>query len=154
MTRNIVKSVTAAAFFLLLSTSFTSCGPKEPPDGKGDPLTGQPAAIPGKPAEEDTAARTIPAATGTAVPAPKVEVSIFEIRGKNGRLEGYGYDLIVNGKKTIHQPTIPAVQGNYPFFSEQDAQAVGELAASRMRKTGDLPTIRVQDLDSLKIVRI
>jgi hypothetical protein len=84
-------------------------------------------------------------------PVPEITVEVFEVPAANGQPKGFGYDLLVNGKKTVHQPMIPAVQGNKSFATEQDAKAVGELAASRMRKTGELPTISIKELDSLKI---
>jgi hypothetical protein len=86
------------------------------------------------------------------VSAPQnIEVKTFEVIDSVGKSHGWGYDLYVNGKKTIHQPIIPAVPGNNSFASESDARKIGDVAAAKMKTTGSLPTILVHDLDSLGI---
>jgi hypothetical protein len=89
-------------------------------------------------------------------PAPvsqQVEARTFPTTDSLGKLTGWGYDLYVNGKRTIHQDIIPAVPGNSPFRTEADAQKTGDLAAKKMTKSGSLPTISIHDLDSLQIAR-
>jgi hypothetical protein len=145
MTQNNVNTFAAAVFFLLLGTA---CGA---PDSKtNDRDSADTTVQAGSTVSVQTTGDSV-SGDGSAGTAPTIEAVVFEVRGSSNRMEGYGYDLVINGKKTIHQPTIPAVQGNKSFVTEQEAKAVGELAASRMRKTGDLPTINVKDLDSLKI---
>lgn len=145
MTHNYTTIARTAMLFLILGTLNTACGTADQKNKGGDSIhdtvTG---------GNTSTGSEVHDSTTQTA-PALVIEAVVFEVRGSNNRLEGYGYDLVINGKKTVHQPMIPAVQGNKSFATEQDAKAVGELAAARMRKTGDLPTINVKDLDSLKI---
>ncbi len=86
-----------------------------------------------------------------AMVSQNIEVKTFEVIDSVGKSHGWGYDLYVNGKKTIHQPIIPAVPGNNSFANETDAKKVGELAAQKMKATGSFPTILVHDLDSLGI---
>lgn len=145
MTHNYTIIARTAMLFLLLGTLNTACGTADQKNKAGD-------------SANDTASGSITSvgsevhdSTTQTAPAPVIEAVVFEVRGNGNRLEGYGYDLVINGKKTVHQPMIPAVQGNKSFATEKEAKAVGELAAARMRKTGDLPTISVKDLDSLKI---
>ncbi len=145
MTHNYTTIARTAMLFLLLGTLNTACGTADEKNKAGDSIhdTATGSTTTAGSEVRDSAAQT--------APAPVIEAVVFEVRGSSNRIEGYGYDLVINGKKTVHQPMIPAVQGNKSFATEQDAKAVGELAAARMRKTGDLPTISVKDLDSLKI---
>ena len=81
----------------------------------------------------------------------QIEVKTFPVKDSADKLKGYGYDLYVDGKKTIHQPIIPAVPGNDAFATEQDAQRTGDLAAAKMKATGSFPSLTVHELDSLGI---
>lgn len=82
-----------------------------------------------------------------------MEVKTFEVKDSAGRSQGWGYDIYVKGKKTIHQPIIPAVPGNNSFKTENDAQKVGLFAADKMLKEGALPTILIKELDSLGVLK-
>ncbi len=82
---------------------------------------------------------------------PLIEAKTFEVRDSTNQLTGWGYDLYVDGKRSIHQPHIPAIAGNNPFKTQADAQRVGDLAALKMRAGMGLPTISLAELDSLNI---
>lgn len=86
-------------------------------------------------------------------PLNGMEVKTFEVKDSLGRSQGWGYDIYVNGKKTIHQPIIPAVPGNTPFKTGNDAQKVGLFAMDKMLKQGSLPTILIKELDSLGVLK-
>tara|TARA_R110000796_G_scaffold88850_2_gene191790 strand:+ start:57516 stop:57860 length:345 start_codon:yes stop_codon:yes gene_type:complete len=64
---------------------------------------------------------------------------------------GYGYK-IVNAKDRIliKQDFIPAVQGEYPFKTKNDAKLVAELVKKRLLKVKS-PVISINDLSNLKI---
>jgi hypothetical protein len=81
----------------------------------------------------------------------KIEVKTFVVKDSADKLKGYGYDLYIDGKKTIHQPIIPAVPGNDAFASESDAQKTGDLAAAKMKATGSFPSLTIHELDSIGI---
>lgn len=83
----------------------------------------------------------------------QVESRTYETQDSIGRPSGWGYDLYVNGKRTIHQPIIPAVSGNIPFHTEADARKTGEFAAEKMQESGTFPSVSAHDLDSLGITR-
>lgn len=83
----------------------------------------------------------------------QVESRTYETQDSIGRPNGWGYDLYVNGKRTIHQPIIPAVSGNIPFHTEADARKTGEFAAKKMQESGNFPSVSAHDLDSLGITR-
>lgn len=82
-----------------------------------------------------------------------MELKTFEVKDSAGRSQGWGYDIYVNGKKTIHQPIIPAVPGNNSFKTKNDAQKVGSFAVDKMFKEGSLPTILIKELDSLGVLK-
>ena len=81
-----------------------------------------------------------------------MELKTFEVKDSTGKSQGWGYDIYVNGEKTIHQPIIPAVPGNNSFKTENDAQKVGSFALDKMLKEGSLPTILIKELDSLGVL--
>jgi hypothetical protein len=81
-----------------------------------------------------------------------IEVRTFEVIDTiGGSSKGWGYDIVVDGKRMIRQPIIPGIQGNNAFRTEEEARRVGQLAADKMKRTGSLPTIQPAELDSLGI---
>jgi len=47
--------------------------------------------------------------------------------------QGWGYDIVKNNKTYIHQPYIPAVEGQVPFSTRQSARKTGRLVISKIR---------------------
>ncbi len=64
---------------------------------------------------------------------------------------GWGYQITQNHKVIIHQPTIPAVSGNNPFVSEEQAMAVATLVINKLNKGHMPPSVTRHELDSLRI---
>ena len=62
----------------------------------------------------------------------------------------WGYDIYKDSNLFIHQPNIPAIKGNRGFSSEQKAIAVANLTIQKLRSGIMPPTIRIEELDSLK----
>jgi Domain of unknown function (DUF4907) len=91
--------------------------------------------------------------TSDSVPLKPIQVSdsVFQVKDSLGHSKGWGYDLMINGKRVIHQDVIPARGGLNAFATESDAKKVAELAAFKFRTTGQFPTILLQELDSLGI---
>ena len=79
-----------------------------------------------------------------------VEIKTF-LHSNEDHTEGYGYDIIVDGKLYIHQPHIPAVSGNRSFQSEADAKKAGEFVANKIRNNIMPPGISIEELDSIGI---
>jgi hypothetical protein len=73
-------------------------------------------------------------------------ISVF----KSGNA-GYGYDIFVDGKRVIHQPSIPAVPGNKVFSTKEEAKRVAELVVSKMKKGERLPAVSRDELQQLNI---
>ncbi len=64
---------------------------------------------------------------------------------------GWGYDVMVNGKKYIHQPFIPAINGRRGFENEQEALLVGNRVVANMTGKRASPAVHVKDLLELGI---
>ena len=91
--------------------------------------------------------------TKESAPGPVQDSSLTYkiISGENGT-GGYGYDIYVNGKMYVHQPTIPAVAGNRAFSSEQKAAQAAQLVIYKIQNNILPPTVEVRELDSLHLL--
>lgn len=68
---------------------------------------------------------------------------------------GWGYEIYLDGKRYIRQPFIPAVAGNVPFATKEDAQKVAALIVKKMSvKSSSLPAVSIQELQALHIAAI
>ena len=65
---------------------------------------------------------------------------------------GYGFDIKVGDKILIHQPFIPALEGNNGFAKKSDAEKVATLMIRKLREHGMPPTITTEEIDSLHII--
>ena len=66
---------------------------------------------------------------------------------------GWGYDIYINEKLYVHQPTIPAVSVNKGFSEEIYAAETAKLVTEKIRKHILPPTITPHELDSLKVLK-
>jgi len=64
----------------------------------------------------------------------------------------YGYDIVVNGRILIHQPHIPAANGNQGFATQEDAQRVAEFVILKILQNISPPSVSVEEVDSLIIL--
>lgn len=85
--------------------------------------------------------------------ADYMEVKTFEVKDSTGKSQGWGYDIYIENKKTIHQPIIPAIPGNRAFKTEADARKTGMFALGKMIKESALPTLLIKELDSLGVIK-
>lgn len=65
--------------------------------------------------------------------------------------KGWGYDILADGRVYIHQPMIPAIQGQYTFRTKEDALAVGQKVVDRIKK-GEMPMVTAQEVLDLGVV--
>jgi len=73
------------------------------------------------------------------------EVQVFDTGN------GWGYDILRNGKAFIHQPTIPGVAGTVGFANAEQAQKVGKRVVEKLEKEKDLPTLTHDELRQLGV---
>ena len=79
--------------------------------------------------------------------APVFQVVVTKLSEQN-----YGYQILKDGKMIIDQPTIPAIQGNRSFTSEEDALKTGEYLITKLKQGIFPPTLSVEELDSLSVL--
>ena len=74
-----------------------------------------------------------------------VEVKAIQTR------QGWGYDILTDGKIYIHQEFIPAIPGKRAFRTEAEALKVGRKVISKM-SLKQMPTITVEELKEMGIL--
>ena len=84
----------------------------------------------------------------------KYSVRVFEIEPGGNNSEGFGFELTMksSGNLKIRQPNIPAIQGNQPFITEEDARATAMLMINKLEKGIMPPAVTVEELDSIGII--
>jgi hypothetical protein len=64
----------------------------------------------------------------------------------------WGYDILVNNKLTIHQPSIPSLPGNEGFKSKKNAEKIAKLVVKKMKNGEMPPTIDAEEMKKLKAI--
>lgn len=88
-------------------------------------------------------------------PYEKAEIEIKVFRNDStpdSLLGGYGYNIYLLKGLYVHQPHIPAVNGNRGFKSAEDAEKIGALTVYKIRNNIMPPSITVSELDSLGVL--
>jgi hypothetical protein len=70
----------------------------------------------------------------------------------NHGIRGWGYNVLVDGKIYIHQPTVPAIMGNNGFSSEEKARRAGAFVISKIQNNIIPPSVTPEELDSLEVL--
>ena len=83
-----------------------------------------------------------------------LSMKTFEVKdATTGRSKGWGYDIYIDGHKTIHQPILPGIPGNSSFSSEEKAKITGNYVLNRMMKSGTFVPVSEKELDSLGVIK-
>ena len=64
----------------------------------------------------------------------------------------FGYDISVDGKKLIHQTSIPAVAGIEGFKTAAQAEKVAQFLIEKMKKSDALPAVSPDELKQLGVL--
>ncbi len=88
-----------------------------------------------------------------AMPVQPGPSSLYTFQVIAGEAGTFGYDIYVDGKKTISQPNIPAVPGIMGFAKKEDAEKVAALAIEKMKKGVMPPTIEPEELRKLGVIK-
>lgn len=75
--------------------------------------------------------------------AGPVSFSIFRVEG------GFGYDILREGKRVIHQPHIPSVPGKTPFADSLSAARVAQVVVQKIDNGLWPPALSQEELQSL-----
>ncbi len=70
------------------------------------------------------------------------KVNVFESSN------GWGYDILRKNKIIIHQPFMPAVQGEIAFRNKSAARKTGRLVVKKLENK-QLPTINKEELNTI-----
>lgn len=65
----------------------------------------------------------------------------------------FGYDILMDNRTLIHQPSMPAMPGNKGFSTKADAEKVAQLVIGKIRKGEMPPTVTVEELKGLKVIK-
>lgn len=64
----------------------------------------------------------------------------------------FGYDIYKNGKRLIHQPTVPGQSGTAGFLKKADAEKVARFVIRKLQKGEMPPTVTRKDLEDLNAI--
>ena len=90
------------------------------------------------------------AAKRQANPYANADLTIRIIPSVNGT---FGYDILLQEKPFVHQPSIPALPGNEGFKTRERAQRVAELVVKKIRSGEIPPTVSVEELNSMGVMK-
>ena len=65
----------------------------------------------------------------------------------------FGYDILLQGRPYVHQPSIPALPGNEGFTTRERAQRVAELVVKKIRNNEIPPTVTIEELNSMGVLK-
>ncbi|HMH31732.1 MAG TPA: DUF4907 domain-containing protein [Puia sp.] len=65
--------------------------------------------------------------------------------------QGWGYNILTDGRIYIHQEFIPAIPGKHAFRTEADALKVGKKVISKMALK-QMPNITIEELREMGIL--
>lgn len=77
----------------------------------------------------------------------KIDIKVFE--NKEANLTGFGYDILIFDALYVHQPHIPAINGNRGFKTKEQATKAAEFVIYKIRNNIMPPSLSVEELDSL-----
>jgi hypothetical protein len=98
----------------------------------------------------------------TTPPVPEVTTTVSEepIKPQNQEFSyetienenGWGYNILLDGKLFIRQPNIPSIPGNKGFSDEEKAKKVAEFITYKIQNGIMPPSTNKQELDSLGVL--
>jgi hypothetical protein len=62
--------------------------------------------------------------------------------------QGWGYNILCDNKLIIHQPYMPAKNGQFAFQNKYDAKKTGQLVVKKLQNFQS-PRIRIDELDAI-----
>ena len=69
------------------------------------------------------------------------------------KVGGYGYDIYIFDAMYVHQPNVPAINGNRGFKTKEQAKNAGDLVAYKIKNNIMPPSVSIQELDSLGVLK-
>ena len=78
-----------------------------------------------------------------------VNKDVYMIKLNKVDSSGWCYDIYKNDKITIHQPNIPAVDGNFAFKSKEDAIKTAALVVEKLKKNIFPPSLSLEEVKTV-----
>ncbi len=78
----------------------------------------------------------------------KITVEIIPAANKT-----FCYDILIDGKRFIHQPSIPGLPGNKGFATKQKAKKVADYVVKKIRNNEVPPTVTKDELRKLGVLK-
>ena len=78
-----------------------------------------------------------------------VTISYILIPGINNT---WGYDILVDNRIKIHQPSIPGLPGNEGFKTRENAQKVARLVINKIKKGELPPAVTREEMKKLNVL--
>jgi uncharacterized protein YcfL len=85
----------------------------------------------------------------------KIDIKVFSNDTVKGsiKLTGFGYNIYMYDAQYIHQPNVPAINGERGFKTKEQAQKAGEFVAYKIKKNIMPPAVTAHELDSLGLLK-
>jgi len=65
----------------------------------------------------------------------------------------YGYEILLNGRIFVRQPSMPAMPGNEGFTTKEKAQKVADFVVKKIRNNEMPPTVTIDDLKKMGVLK-
>ena len=85
----------------------------------------------------------------------KLDIKVFNndsLKQENNP-HGYGYDIYMFDAMYVHQPNIPAINGNRGFHTREQARKTAEMVLYKIRNNIMPPSLSIEELDSLQVLK-
>jgi len=82
----------------------------------------------------------------------KIDIQVFKndtVKKQEPKLTGFGYNILIYDALYVHQPHIPAINGNRGFKTKEQATKAAEFVIYKIRNNVMPPSLSVEELDSL-----
>lgn len=89
----------------------------------------------------------------TEVKKETIYTTVIFLSDSLSKVPSYGYDVLMDGNKFIHQPYIPSISGNKGFSSEEKAEATAQLVIFKLKNNIMPPSVSPKELDSLGVLK-
>jgi hypothetical protein len=85
----------------------------------------------------------------------KIDIQVFknDTVKAEPKLTGFGYNILIYDALYVHQPHIPAINGNRGFKTKEQAAKAAEFVIYKIRNNIMPPSLSVEELDSLGTLR-
>ena len=85
----------------------------------------------------------------------KIDIQVFknDTVKAEPKLTGFGYNILIYDALYVHQPHVPAINGSRGFKTQEQATKAAEFVIYKIRNNIMPPSLTVQELDSLGVLK-